>query len=83
MAKTWWPVLWFLASFMALGTGLLFHEFWPAAAGIWWSFWIGYTLTLPIMRWILRAPREARIGSEPRYSAEALRELRERYHVEE
>jgi len=82
-AKTWWPVLWFVASFMGLGTGMLFGEFAQPLAPWWWSLWLAYLFVLPIMRWIRKAPRDPKIYGGIQYTAEQMRALRQRYHVEE
>lgn len=66
VARRWWPLAWLCTIFMGAGAGLVLAAVNARFAGLWWTFWMGYTLALPIIRFIVRR-RDDRDEAHRRY----------------
>lgn len=49
-ARRRWVLLYLLACFVGGASGLVMWSWTDSARDIWWSFWAGYALALPILR---------------------------------
>lgn len=49
-ARRRWVVLYLLTCFVGFAAGLVVWSWGEFARDLWWSFWAGYVLTLPLLR---------------------------------